>query len=110
MNAALAALAVAATIALIFGSLAFSRPSPPNPPTRKPPAARGPSDYYPDPDGSMLMLRIIAYIVGFVALILSLSMALSGAPGSIFLFVFVIAGIFFLMGWGLNRRTTNPFE
>lgn len=108
MNAVLVVLGAAAAITVIFGSLVFARPDPVNPPARKPSST--PSDYYPDPDGSMLVLRIMGYVCGTIGVLLSLWMALAGWPGTIFLPMFGFSMFFIMMGWGLNRRTTNPYE
>lgn len=69
-----------------------------------------PSAYYPDPNGTMLCIRIMFGLVsvGFFAFGL---MGLT-TPGGAQLGLYGIA-MAALMGfcvWGVNRRTRNPFE
>lgn len=93
----------------ICGSVWFSTPLDRRPPApRRPVTPTTPSDYYEDPDGTMLALRVILVVCGLVAVLIGLSAVLQGAHTGVAIMAFGFLAWF--AAWALNRRTHNPFE
>lgn len=109
LTGALLVLGGAALLGGICGSVWFSTPLDRRPPApRRPVTPTTPSDYYEDPDGTMLALRVVLVVCGLVAVLIGLSAVLQGASLGVAIMAFGFLAWF--AAWAINRRTHNPLE